>query len=169
MNILICNVGSTSLKYQLFDMDHQEHVLAAGGAERVGAAKSVFYHKSSINGSFTADENGWLLIQIPFDEGFTAMVNGEPADISRALGTFMAVPVSAGENTVSLCYFPSGMKLAIILFAIGCAAAVCLRFSKKFGAEFIKVTTILQKAFSIFFFATASFILLFFYLAVFFI
>ena len=44
MNILICNVGSTSLKYQLFDMDNDEHVLAAGGAERVGAAKSLFYH-----------------------------------------------------------------------------------------------------------------------------
>ena len=46
MNILICNVGSTSLKYQLFDMDHQEQVLASGGAERVGAAKSLFYHKN---------------------------------------------------------------------------------------------------------------------------
>jgi len=56
MNILICNVGSTSLKYQLFDMDHQEQVLAAGGAERVGAAKSVFYHKSSINGSSIREE-----------------------------------------------------------------------------------------------------------------
>ena len=47
MNILICNVGSTSLKYQLFDMDNGEAVLASGGAERVGAAKSVFYCKDS--------------------------------------------------------------------------------------------------------------------------
>ena len=36
MNILICNVGSTSLKYQLFRMP-EELVLASGGAERVGA------------------------------------------------------------------------------------------------------------------------------------
>ena len=51
MNILICNVGSTSLKYQLFDMDAGEKVLASGGAERVGAAKSIFYHKDSASGS----------------------------------------------------------------------------------------------------------------------
>ena len=51
MNILICNVGSTSLKYQLFDMDASEKVLASGGAERVGAAKSIFYHKDSASGS----------------------------------------------------------------------------------------------------------------------
>ena len=50
MNILICNVGSTSLKYQLFDMDHNEQVLASGGAERVGAAKSLFYHKNNRTG-----------------------------------------------------------------------------------------------------------------------
>ena len=50
MNILICNVGSTSLKYQLFCMDDGEKVLASGGAERVGAAKSLFYHKNCLTG-----------------------------------------------------------------------------------------------------------------------
>lgn len=50
MNILICNVGSTSLKYQLFDMDAGEKVLCAGGAERVGAEKSLFYHKNHLTG-----------------------------------------------------------------------------------------------------------------------
>ena len=50
MNILICNVGSTSLKYQLFDMDRDAHVLAAGGAERVGAERSRFYHKNPDTG-----------------------------------------------------------------------------------------------------------------------
>lgn len=50
MNILICNVGSTSLKYQLFDMDHGEHVLASGGAERVGAGMSRFFHRNPDTG-----------------------------------------------------------------------------------------------------------------------
>ncbi len=45
MNILICNVGSTSLKYQLFQMDAGEKVLASGGVERVGAVQGLFYHK----------------------------------------------------------------------------------------------------------------------------
>ena len=42
MKILICNVGSTSLKYRLFSMP-EETVLARGGAERVGQTESVFY------------------------------------------------------------------------------------------------------------------------------
>lgn len=51
MKILICNVGSTSLKYQLFQMDAGEKVLASGGAERVGAAKSSYYHKNHLTGT----------------------------------------------------------------------------------------------------------------------
>ena len=51
MNILICNVGSTSLKYQLFDMNDGERVLASGGAERVGAAKSLFYCSDNCTGT----------------------------------------------------------------------------------------------------------------------
>ena len=47
MNILICNVGSTSLKYQLFSMDQDERVIAAGGAERVGAKEGSFYWKEA--------------------------------------------------------------------------------------------------------------------------
>jgi Acetate kinase len=45
MKILICNVGSTSLKYQLFDMDDNRRVIAAGRAERVGGAVSTFAHR----------------------------------------------------------------------------------------------------------------------------
>lgn len=51
MKLLICNVGSTSLKYQLFDMDAGEAVLASGGAERVGTDRSEFYWKNRRTGA----------------------------------------------------------------------------------------------------------------------
>ena len=50
MKLLICNVGSTSLKYKLFDMEEGERVLASGGAERVGTEKSEFYWKNHRTG-----------------------------------------------------------------------------------------------------------------------
>ena len=43
MMILICNVGSTSLKWKLFEMDG-ERILAAGDIEEVGAARSSMRH-----------------------------------------------------------------------------------------------------------------------------
>ena len=71
MNILICNVGSTSLKYQLFDMDDNEKVLASGGAERVGAVKSSFYHTDKLSGdSYRKDA-----VFPTHGEAITAMLN----------------------------------------------------------------------------------------------
>ncbi|MBE5780432.1 MAG: acetate kinase [Clostridiales bacterium] len=48
MKILVINAGSSSLKYQLIDMDG-EQVLAKGLAERIGIANSLLKHKG-ING-----------------------------------------------------------------------------------------------------------------------
>ena len=40
MKVLVANLGSTSFKYRLFDMD-TEAQLAQGGVERIGAAESA--------------------------------------------------------------------------------------------------------------------------------
>lgn len=71
MNILICNVGSTSLKYQLFDMDAGEKVLAVGGAERVGATKSTFYHTNNLTGEIRRTESNFPT----HGEAITAMLD----------------------------------------------------------------------------------------------
>ena len=44
MKILVINAGSSSLKYQVFDMDH-ETVLCKGGCERIGIPDSFMTHK----------------------------------------------------------------------------------------------------------------------------
>ena len=46
MNILVINAGSSSLKYQLIDMDN-EAVLGKGVAERIGISGSVLKHRGA--------------------------------------------------------------------------------------------------------------------------
>ena len=46
MKILVVNAGSSSLKYQLIDMDTEE-VIAKGGCERIGIRGSSLKHKTS--------------------------------------------------------------------------------------------------------------------------
>ena len=86
MNILICNVGSTSLKYQLFDMTANEAVLASGGAERVGTDKSLFYYK---------DAQGRRVQQeLPFPthkEAISAMLDRLLTDTVRSLDEIACV------------------------------------------------------------------------------
>ena len=44
MKILVLNCGSSSIKYQLFDME-DESVMASGLAERIGEAQGRLTHK----------------------------------------------------------------------------------------------------------------------------
>ena len=46
MKILVLNCGSSSLKYQVIDMDNEE-VLAKGLVERIGFTGSVLTHKAN--------------------------------------------------------------------------------------------------------------------------
>lgn len=45
MNVLVLNCGSSSIKYQLFDMSNNAAVLAKGLVERIGLEKGEFTHK----------------------------------------------------------------------------------------------------------------------------
>ena len=53
MKVLVINAGSSSLKYQLFDMEN-ETVIAKGGVERIGIEGSFLKHKA--NGEETVIE-----------------------------------------------------------------------------------------------------------------
>lgn len=46
MKILVINAGSSSIKYQLFDMS-DDSVLAKGQCDRIGIAGGNFKHKAS--------------------------------------------------------------------------------------------------------------------------
>jgi len=47
MKILVCNVGSTSLKYRLFDLTHGEETLSEGRMERVGTQAGAWTHQDA--------------------------------------------------------------------------------------------------------------------------
>ena len=56
MKILVLNCGSSSLKYQLFDMDH-ERVMAKGLCERIGIEGSSLTHKPTGKDSCVVEKN----------------------------------------------------------------------------------------------------------------
>ena len=74
MKILVVNAGSSSLKYQLIDMD-TETVIAKGGCERIGIRGSNLKHKTSKGGTLIEKDmpNHKVAIQLVLE----ALVNPE--------------------------------------------------------------------------------------------
>lgn len=81
-----------------------------------------------LNGSVTAEEDGYLFLPVNADPGWTCEVNGKKAEISTLEETLMMIPVSAGENEIQLSFGPSGMKAGGVISMISLLLLMILFF-----------------------------------------
>ncbi|MDD3192876.1 MAG: YfhO family protein [Oscillospiraceae bacterium] len=76
--------------------------------------------RDTVTGTATAQEDGeYLFLSLPYDKGYTATVNGQTIPVLRVFDTWMALPLSQGENTVELRYQPPGFAAGAVLSAAG--------------------------------------------------
>ena len=61
-----------------------------------------------------------MFFSVPYDDGFTATVNGAPAPVERVNGGLIAIPCGAGENEIAVSYETPGLRLstAVSLLAL---------------------------------------------------
>jgi uncharacterized membrane protein YfhO len=78
-----------------------------------------------LSGSYLATEGTILFTTIPYDRGWTILVDGEPVVPSISQGTFIALELRPGSHQIEMTYQIPGMFLgaivsliAIVLFAV---------------------------------------------------
>ena len=73
------------------------------------------------NGGFTAvverERENLVFFSVPYDEGWSATVNGSPVEIEKVNAGFMAVLVPDGESTIRFTYTTPGLYLGITVTA----------------------------------------------------
>lgn len=92
---------------------------------------------STISGSaYSENPNGKLFLPIPYDEGFTALVNGEEQKIFKAFDSFMLIPLEQGENRIRITFSPRGFKIGLtasLITALVAALVLCFGQKKLLG------------------------------------
>ena len=75
-------------------------------AERLQASslREARVGRDALEGRLSLDAPGILQLSVPYSAGWTARIDGEPAQVLRSGVTFMALAVDAGEHTVALEY-----------------------------------------------------------------
>ena len=99
--------------------------------ERKATACSEFVTDSrGFTAKTTLQKDNLVFFSIPYDEGWSATVDGKPVDIAKVNVGFMAVPVSGDnvEHTIRFTYFTPGLVLGAVstVFGLLCAAALVL-------------------------------------------
>lgn len=92
-------------------------VAADCAARRASAASSFNYSSSGFTAKITLEKDNYVFFSVPYDEGWTATVNGKSTDIVKVAKGFMAVEAPAGECTVKFSYKTPGLKYGIIISA----------------------------------------------------
>ena len=77
---------------------------------------------SLISGTVQTEENGFLFIPVPYEEGWSASVDGNSVEILRSDAGFMSIPVEAGEHSFTFVYeqplFQTGMLVSLVSLGI---------------------------------------------------
>lgn len=85
---------------------------------------SLTAEQNRIEGTASSGAAGTLLfLPVPYAEGWQAQVNGRTVTPLRVLGGFLALPLEAGQNAVSMRFIPEGMALSL---AVAAAALLLL-------------------------------------------
>ena len=99
--------------------NRSEDAYAADCAARRDAGVAEF---AATRTGFTARTNyatdELVFFSVPYDDGFTATVNGEPAAIEKVDDGLMAVCVPAGENEIEFTYHTPGLKVSATVSAV---------------------------------------------------
>ena len=85
-----------------------------------------------VSGSYISDEEGWMLLTIPYDGGWDAYVNGERVEVLGGANALTVIPIEEGENQIKLEYHVPGVKEGWVLTVAGiCLFLVLCRISTK--------------------------------------
>lgn len=91
---------------RVLDLDALQEQLARIDS---GGFALTAYENGHIAATFDAAQDETLVISQPYEDGWSATVNGQPAQLQPAYDGLMGIRVSAGENTVELHYMTPGL------------------------------------------------------------
>jgi len=87
-----------------------------------GSLEITEYSDTRVAGNITVPEEGKILFTtIPYDEGWTAYVDGEKRAYRDFKNSFITLDLESGEHTVEFRYWPLGLTIGIIISALAIA------------------------------------------------
>ena len=96
--------------------------------------EEVSYDSTHVSGKLKLEEAGRLILSIPYEKGWTILVNGEKTEPALVGECLMALDLEPGDYEIELEYVPYGLKQGILLSAVSVlifAAIMVLRRRKK--------------------------------------
>lgn len=121
------HISPSDLKF-----DYETYVSSCGKL-RNNSCSTIEYLNNGLSAKYSSDKEDLLFISVPYENGWSATVNGEDVKIERASYGFIGIPVGKGNNEIKLKYSTPGLTS-------GCTISMffLLAFSCYCGLAFVK-------------------------------
>ena len=97
------------------------------------SCSSFSYDNGGFSATFTGDRERLVFFSVPYEGGWSATVNGEPAVIEKVNVGFMAVLVPAGTSEIRFTYRTPGLPLGAAVTLAGVLILLLyLRLARRF-------------------------------------
>ena len=87
---------------------------------------NVTYDSTHISGEIALAEGGRLILSVPYEKGWTVMVDGVETEPALFGGTLMALDLPAGYHTIEMHYVPYGQNLGIVVSVVSIVVFVII-------------------------------------------
>lgn len=126
-----------SLKLYSLPMDNMEEY---SDARKEDVLENVVIDTNQVSGTVNLEEDKLLVLSIPYQNGWTAYVDGVEVETVRTNYMYIGIPLTAGEHTIELDFAIPGVKYAlvimpsaVVLFIVLWTVSVIRRKRKKSG------------------------------------
>ncbi|SJZ57777.1 Uncharacterized membrane protein YfhO [Anaerorhabdus furcosa] len=106
--------------------------------------ENVQYGGNQLTGSVVSDDSTFMVITVPYDEGWKILINGQEVKKFEVNGGFIGIPIEKGTNNVEMYFTPQGFKLGVIMSGIGIILAGVV-ISLEFIREYKKRKLLINK------------------------
>ena len=96
------------------------------------ACYDFVYDSKGFSAKIELENPKLVFFSIPYDDGWSAEINGKSVEIEKVSGGFMAVRCEAGQNEITFSYHLSGLKIGVGITLAGILMLILyLIFGKK--------------------------------------
>ena len=113
-NIVICN------------NENLEEIKALVKRDTKSELNNIQYGGNQLTGDIKSDNGGFMVITLPYDEGWKILVNENEVKKYEVNGGFIGIPINQGENHIEMYFVPKGFKFGLIMSVIGSIMATVL-------------------------------------------
>ncbi|MBR1592805.1 MAG: YfhO family protein [Ruminococcus sp.] len=114
----------TRTSYEMFCKEKQEN-----------ASSSFTYNSKGFVSEISLEKPQFVFYSVPYSDGWSAEINGQPVDIERVSYGFMAVRADAGDNEIVFRYETPGLKIGIVISAAGIAILIAYILMCRVGGK----------------------------------